>query len=215
MAAPKAKTLQQRFGFMDKELSTPQHDNIMIWLDGYVNNEMFKPEKIKIGRYIDDTFAEQAREELEHFVRSEGNCKMPEIWPDSFSVPNIKAEWEKPITSGRNKYIIGFVDMVVSFWQTDRYALVKKNDVYENSTWSYQAEWDSINSHSTCAFEVKPSIRSVGEVLRQINMYKINFGARYYIVCPDDRFKSILESQDVGFIKCPSFKQDAFDEAMR
>ena len=30
---PKAQTMAQRFGFMDPELTTPQHDEIMMWLD--------------------------------------------------------------------------------------------------------------------------------------------------------------------------------------
>lgn len=33
MAKPKAKTLQQRFGFLDDDLKTPKHDEIMFWLD--------------------------------------------------------------------------------------------------------------------------------------------------------------------------------------
>ena len=33
MVKPKAKTLQQRFGFIDADLKTPEHDEIMLWLD--------------------------------------------------------------------------------------------------------------------------------------------------------------------------------------
>ena len=33
MAKPKAKTLQQRFGFIDADLKAPEHDEIMLWLD--------------------------------------------------------------------------------------------------------------------------------------------------------------------------------------
>jgi len=31
-------TLQEKFGFMDSDLKTPQHDAIMTWLDGEVEN---------------------------------------------------------------------------------------------------------------------------------------------------------------------------------
>lgn len=31
---PKAKTMQERFGFSDPDLKTPEHDAIMMWLDG-------------------------------------------------------------------------------------------------------------------------------------------------------------------------------------
>ena len=30
---PKAKTLQERFGFSDPDLKRPEHDEIMVWLD--------------------------------------------------------------------------------------------------------------------------------------------------------------------------------------
>ena len=33
MAKPKAKTIQQRFGFLDADLKTPKHDELMLWLD--------------------------------------------------------------------------------------------------------------------------------------------------------------------------------------
>lgn len=33
MAKPKATTLQQRFGFLDDDLKTPKHDEIIMWVD--------------------------------------------------------------------------------------------------------------------------------------------------------------------------------------
>lgn len=39
MAKPKAKTIQQRFGFLDDDLIKPDHDEIMIWLDKLVREQ--------------------------------------------------------------------------------------------------------------------------------------------------------------------------------
>ena len=36
MAAPRAKTLQERFGFLDEDLKTPSHDALMSWIDEYI-----------------------------------------------------------------------------------------------------------------------------------------------------------------------------------
>ena len=49
--------------------------------------------------------------------------------------------------------------------------------------------------------EVKPAIRSLGEVIRQIRMYQAHCSGKYYVCCPDDRFKSALASQGIGFIR--------------
>jgi hypothetical protein len=52
--------------------------------------------------------------------------------------------------------------------------------------------------------EVKPEIRSLGEVIRQIRMYESHCpDAKFYICCPDPRFKPALESQGIGFIQSP------------
>lgn len=37
---PKAKTIAARFGFQDPELSTPRHDEIMMWLDENLSDVM-------------------------------------------------------------------------------------------------------------------------------------------------------------------------------
>ena len=36
MATPRAKTLQERFGFLDEDLKTPAHDALMLWIDEYI-----------------------------------------------------------------------------------------------------------------------------------------------------------------------------------
>src|SRR5690242_8466303 len=36
MTAPKAKTMIERAGFVDRELTTPGHDALMLWIDEYV-----------------------------------------------------------------------------------------------------------------------------------------------------------------------------------
>ena len=55
------------------------------------------------------------------------------------------------------------------------------------------------------AFEVKTSIRSIGETIRQINTYRsYSKNTLFCIVSPDDRFREILESQNILFVKAPA-----------
>ena len=40
MAQAKAQTMQARFGFQDTELTSPKHDEIMLWLDKWVDTNL-------------------------------------------------------------------------------------------------------------------------------------------------------------------------------
>jgi hypothetical protein len=57
-------------------------------------------------------------------------------------------------------------------------------------------------------YEVKPSIPSLGEVIRQVRMYQTYTNRERYgewwIVSPDTRFKEQLESQGIKFLAVPS-----------
>lgn len=115
--------------------------------------------------------------------------------PDLGAAPTLKAEditvkWEAPVWGGGylNSYnervgsrsIVGYVDML--------------------------AECSSRVCFPDVAFEVKTSIRSIGETIRQINTYRayLRSGTRFCIVSPDDRFRAILESQGILFVKAPA-----------
>lgn len=93
--------------------------------------------------------------------------------------------WEYPVMSGVSKqYCIGFVDMLIHC----------------------DGIWCDV------AVEIKTSIPSLGELIRQIRMYqqylkKIPF----VIISPDDRFQSALESQGIKFYK---YEGDSLDTAM-
>lgn len=54
------------------------------------------------------------------------------------------------------------------------------------------------------SFEVKTSIKSIGETIRQINTYRTYLRDQIFcIVSPDDRFIKILKSQNILFVKAP------------
>lgn len=54
------------------------------------------------------------------------------------------------------------------------------------------------------AFEIKTQINSIGELLRQINTYRIHLSYyKFIIISPDDRFEKILQGQGILFYKYP------------
>jgi hypothetical protein len=55
MAIPKAKTLQERFGFMDPDIKKPEHDEMIKWIDRNVEdilmlvfNGSWRPKNVKV-----------------------------------------------------------------------------------------------------------------------------------------------------------------------
>ena len=105
------------------------------------------------------------------------------------TVESVIVDWEVPVQVGRNDFTVGFIDMVAR-------GSARLKEPEDNQThYGIQA-----------VIEVKTSIPSVGELLRQINHIRTN--ARYYepvyvVVCPDARFKEIIESQGYYFVKVP------------
>jgi len=49
----------------------------------------------------------------------------------------------------------------------------------------------------TIFVEVKTEIRSLGELIRQINQYKTYQKGDYYVLCPDNKYKDLLQEQGI------------------
>lgn len=144
---------------------------------GFVDSEILTDNHDKIMIWL-DSVAEQIVSDL---VKDycEGEIK-------------VRKEWERPIVKGSSQYktIVGYIDMA---------CIVEK---FEGEDETGRKHY---RNYAGFAFEVKSKITSIGEVIRQIKQYKTfcNY-SKFFIVCPDDRFEKILESQGIGFIKSPS-----------
>lgn len=230
---PKARTLQERMGFRDDELSTPRHDEIMLWLDE--NAERLFPSRK--GLPWPEETVKELREAAENFysrdyrekvtaarnavyfadeylmatpVSELGTARMKAMDVAGEAVPkprkilelspspqegSIVKTWEKPVLSGN--YTVGFIDMEIA---------------YVNSRLSYGwgpdggLQWivkpyPRPVDEECKLIEVKPSIRSIGELIRQINTYKTYRAGEYFVCSPDARFESALKSQRIGFVR--------------
>lgn len=102
---------------------------------------------------------------------------------DSEEFEIISNQWEFEIIQNTtyNKSIIGFVDLRVQYF--------RKSDNRE-----YHAQ--------TVFFEIKTSIPSIGELIRQLNFYKTYLGNyRFVVVSADDSCADILTEQGYYFYK--------------
>lgn len=178
---PKAKTLQERMGFRDDELATPKHDEIMLWLDENVERILTLQ-----GPW------QYEQKEIDH-LRWAAGVTITGCPPERHI--NIQKIWERPITSGVNNFIIGFVDMEIV---ADEFKLsfTERKGIY---TWDKAPIISRVASYMV---EVKPKIESLGEVIRQIRSYQVySRNSKFYICCPDNRFEKQLASQGIGFIR--------------
>jgi hypothetical protein len=103
--------------------------------------------------------------------------------------------WEYPLSSGRdNQYVIGFIDMLVRF------------DECITKDTTAPGEW--------ICFEVKTSIPSLGELIRQVNFYQkyLRSNPLFVIVSPDNRFATALRSQGIEFYH---YNPNPLDAAMQ
>lgn len=228
MAKPKATTLQQKFGFMDGELSTPLHDEIMLWLDTYILEAVSNVARIPLGERdwtkvsvkgaekpisleearklsydkvsssleksqermsCNSTSRPHIRETIQRDIDLLSGWIGPQI--PEYGPMNIKRKiWESAIFAP-NKFMVGFMDMLAIYENPILYldisGIVPKFDVFRYDQYM--------------AFEVKPEIPSLGELIRQIRMYQSYVDFPFCIVSPDDRFKDALASQGIKFLK--------------
>lgn len=142
--------------------------------------------------------AEKVREfenQVDAYVQSTAQ-KFPDPGPVPSRPPwQVRGKkWELPILSG--SYVVGVVDFCVSL---DR-GTVWLGGIEDKAL--FQPAWKIGRDRGTLLFEIKPAIRSLGELIRQINIYRTyEQQSRFIVVSPDDRFRSNLESQGISFVK--------------
>ena len=179
--------------FIDPDLHTPAHDSIMIWLqDNSLNVVSTIEEKLKWY----DNYRKEAFDDI--------NKNKPFNIKDDFYLlidakkANIEiknTEWERPYK--RYQYgSIYYIDMLISA----HVKVPKVVSLYLEGKWFNEASVVTVPLKIAC--EVKPVIRSVGELIRQLRNYESS-DWRVALVSPYDRFKEIIEQQGFFFIKAP------------
>ncbi len=231
---PKASTLQERFGFKDEELSTPKHDEIMMWLDenaerlfptkngnpwpaGTVSSVRARAlesakEKFPLYYNVVQPIESWRLNHTEYVERRKAagvpdagrpavkTCVLPDE-PPVVSLCSLKKTWEWPITTGQaNNFTVGFIDMRIELRDSGLHWNWPSTGDGELS-WAERSPEQFSGAAEIHLIEVKPEIRSLGEVIRQIRMYQTHVGGKFYVCCPDTRFRDQLQSQGIGFIE--------------
>ena len=221
----KTKNYLQTQLFPDEDIKQPKHDDIMFWLDKNINSitEEILPKDISkyINKYDKENINNKINQAKEYFRRIGTEESMENIKKlDNLNLFNKEyirtvpvnielKKWEFPVTIGEEKYkrIIGFVDMLIGFdfptapylrgiVEEREYAEIVKCTLEKTICLNFQSKYKTI------AFEVKTTIDSVGELIRQINYYRnVLKETIFVVVSENDKYKDILKDQKIGFIK--------------
>ena len=163
---PKAKTNMERMGFVDHDLTTPRHDEIMKWLDNFIDTRI--GDVLGISR---------------HWTLTD----LPSIIPPKPPVRVIQKIWEYPLEMNRG-FIEGFADLFVFY----EYPFIRDEKI--------------CFSRCKCMFEVKTEIPSLGDLFRQLSVYRRHMRESEHIivVSPDSRFSTEIRAQKYLFLKYTS-----------
>lgn len=170
-------TLQQKFGFNDADMTTPQHDKIMLWLDmnaDAILQTIFPPT--------------DWNEQDQVIIQKYGITDVP-----TKKIVRVESKrWEHPIVTSK-EFTIGFIDMLLKYQRAE---ITEWHSDYPRK-YGGVIQWEDYDLY----FEVKSSIPSAGELIRQIRMYQTYVESPFVVVSPDDRFVHILTNQGIRFVK--------------
>jgi len=179
------------------------------------HNQIFNANRIKAlsdekNELLDEL--NKIKEELNNL----GDCLQLNELPLRREVKIIRKIWEFPVSSmpssgyNASKNIIGFIDFMIRFSFTD---LTVSGIEFYNRKITGKIEWketdheidyrsgEKNSNEKQVYFEAKTAIPSLGELFRQMRMYKEFIQGQFIIVCPDDSEKSLIIDQGFKFIK--------------
>ena len=193
-------TLMGRMGFKDPDLKEKTHDKIIAWL------------------YNDDTLQEICEKYVfPHIIKKEfKNHLEPRIQSkiEDYEINLIthKKKVELPIEN-EHEYDIRFVDLYVNSTISHPHLKIKNSGSSSGSKFDFQK--GSIDIH--LVFEAKSKDITLGELMRQINLYKKYIANSttsgftslyfYFVVAPKNseikKYVEIIEDHGWRYIECP------------
>jgi hypothetical protein len=183
MGKIKAQTVAERFGFKDDQLATQGHDRIVRWTADHVLDILAEKGKVfpSAGDYWQDR-------DVNPSCRGAPVDKEHPPYPG----PRVRPTWE-PLVYNSKGFEVGFIDLKVIV-EVPKLGYDAKRDAF---TISYEP------AKKTYWFEIKTKIPSLGELFRQLTMYRENLQGPIFVVCPDDKNQPLIEQQGYYFIKSP------------
>lgn len=202
----KSREKIQQLGFWDAEVSSPDHDAVCLW--AYENADSI------VRKTCPDIFDRPWEDRDISYVSSgpiPGAAELIRQYITSTSRPNPRI-FSKTLECVLRTYtgyqerlerIVGYADILI---KTEipkicpKYINSSQNpsdDVFDG----FCVTWSSGREAPRILVEAKSVIPTLGELMRQIQLYRTAFDGKVVVVSPDDRYEELLQEQDVTFVK--------------
>lgn len=203
----KSREKVQQAGFWDEEVAKPDHDAICLW--AYEN-----PEPI-VRAVCPDRYDQPWLSDEVHLA-NDPSVTDAEVRARAFvdenprPNPQVVSKTIECVLKSFSGYqdktvkIVGYADLLIQV----RFPIVRSKyrpgaTRYESDAFDgYEIGWsDRPYKDSRILVEAKTVIPSVGELMRQIQLYRTAFDGKVVVISPDDKYAKILNEQGVTFIK--------------
>jgi len=201
----KSREKIQQLGFWDAEVSKPDHDAVCLW--AYENaDSIFRtvcPERFDQPWLNDEVH-------LGHGYNDQSIIELARAFTNANPRPNprvVKKTLEyvlKSYTGYQDKMerIVGYADLLIETQCPRVEAIYKKANSWDEFGIldGFELTWSS-DRVPRILVEAKSVLPTVGELMRQIQLYRTAFRGNFIVVSPDDSYAQILAEQGVTFIQ--------------
>lgn len=187
----RAREKLPQIGFWDTDIGRPDHDAICLWV--YQNAEA-------ILRAAFGGFSREWRDEDGEYPESDAERDaLARARQQTRPAPRIKSRELEPVlerTTGRDyRQIVGYADLLIRldlpFLRFDR------------ATGSHEIIWHE-HERAAVLVEVKSVLPTLGELMRQLNLYRTAHRGPMLVVAPDARYAELLREQGIAFVQSPA-----------
>lgn len=191
MAKLREKTPQ--IGFWDNEVSTPDHDQIQVWTLKNIDKVL----RLAIPDEFDRDWgprevsysSEGISEDQWQDIKAKAIAEHPRPNPKANKIELECALVKRHGHNGQLEQIVGYADLMV-------HVGIPGMSGYGDEPFQV---W--FGGKERILVEVKSKLPTLGELMRQINLYREAHRGKVVVVSPDDSYTEILATQGVLFLR--------------
>lgn len=197
----------QQLGFWDPEVAKPLHDDITKW--AYVRAEALARAYVAYrAKWFEEKFDSDVDPDWPVARVADARAKYPVLGepPIKYAVRIRGREWEAvlrerdpeyhPRQLPRNQRLLGYADLLVHF-SLQQLGVAERQG---GPSGRDHAEWYVREREFRLIVEVKTILPTIGELMRQINLYREAY-SHVVLVAPDDGYAELLGEQGVLFVR--------------
>lgn len=199
----KSRNKVQQLGFWDPEVASPDHDAVCMWV--YDN-----PESILRAVHPELYDRDWSSDDIQVF----GSIPQRK-WQqhtNAFAANNlrpnpriVKKELEQPLKQSstygnRAGRIVGYADLMLTVAAPEINVLSTHSDYAEHADKRKECEIEQGEYTRSVLVEAKSKLPSIGELMRQLQLYRTAFEGEMAVVAPDDSYTTILREQGIAFV---------------